>query len=66
MAPSRNEWTPDPGLLAGRVALIAGGAGGIFTSMARRRQVLPARRPPPSVRQDAQVVRRPERRRAGW
>lgn len=28
-APSRSEWTPDPGLLAGREALIAGGAGGI-------------------------------------
>ena len=35
MAPSRNEWTPDPGLLAGQVALIAGGAGGIGDATSR-------------------------------
>jgi NAD(P)-dependent dehydrogenase (short-subunit alcohol dehydrogenase family) len=35
MAPSRNEWTPEPGLLAGQVALIAGGAGGIGDATSR-------------------------------
>jgi NAD(P)-dependent dehydrogenase (short-subunit alcohol dehydrogenase family) len=35
MAPSTKEWRPDPGLLEGQVALLAGGAGGIGDATTR-------------------------------